>query len=308
MRKYAFMLASVVFAFLAGLWLHGLTVSAGAGAGAGPRGGGGQAFENGDTNGDGKRDLSDAVFLLSWLFAGGPEPVPVGRTECEDRIAELEGKLEACLTGPKGSVAFSWTVNGQPASTACPTGAAVRVRASASPSSDALVGVFTCDAGAGQVDDLPEGDYVFTFLLDDPTGPGSAAVVSGVPVTIVADALATLPPIDFSLEAGPALGEAVVSWTVNGGQSCPPGGAGEVSVSFSSGDGRDPLVATSSCSAYSARIRMLGAGVHSVELTLTDPAHPGQTATARLENVTILAGVSTDVGPIDIPCPFCPGG
>ena len=35
------------------------------------------ASENGDANGDGRRDIGDAVYLLSWLFQGGPEPVPV---------------------------------------------------------------------------------------------------------------------------------------------------------------------------------------------------------------------------------------
>lgn len=32
---------------------------------------------NGDCNGDGKIDLSDAVTLLSYIFADGPEPVPI---------------------------------------------------------------------------------------------------------------------------------------------------------------------------------------------------------------------------------------
>lgn len=34
-------------------------------------------IENGDSNGDGTRDLSDAIYLLSWLFLGGPAPVPI---------------------------------------------------------------------------------------------------------------------------------------------------------------------------------------------------------------------------------------
>jgi hypothetical protein len=34
-------------------------------------------LENGDTNGDGLRDLSDAVYLLTALFLGGPLPVPI---------------------------------------------------------------------------------------------------------------------------------------------------------------------------------------------------------------------------------------
>ena len=36
---------------------------------------------NGDTNGDGTRDISDAVYLLRWLFNGGDEPVPVARAQ-----------------------------------------------------------------------------------------------------------------------------------------------------------------------------------------------------------------------------------
>lgn len=35
------------------------------------------AQSNCDANGDGLRDLSDAVFIFSWLFTGGPEPVPL---------------------------------------------------------------------------------------------------------------------------------------------------------------------------------------------------------------------------------------
>ncbi len=35
----------------------------------------GFALENGDTNGDLERDLSDAVYLLGHLFLGGPGPV-----------------------------------------------------------------------------------------------------------------------------------------------------------------------------------------------------------------------------------------
>ncbi len=35
----------------------------------------GFALENGDTNGDLERDLSDPVYLLGYLFLGGPAPV-----------------------------------------------------------------------------------------------------------------------------------------------------------------------------------------------------------------------------------------
>ena len=37
---------------------------------------------NGDVNGDGTLDLSDAVGLLHFLFQGGPAPVPIAISEC----------------------------------------------------------------------------------------------------------------------------------------------------------------------------------------------------------------------------------
>ncbi len=39
----------------------------------------GFAIENSDNNGDGDRDMSDGVYLLSYLYTGGPEPVPLAR-------------------------------------------------------------------------------------------------------------------------------------------------------------------------------------------------------------------------------------
>jgi hypothetical protein len=40
------------------------------------------ACGNGDVNGDGKRDIADAVYLLSYLFASGPAPVAIECPPC----------------------------------------------------------------------------------------------------------------------------------------------------------------------------------------------------------------------------------
>ena len=40
-------------------------------------GAGGPVITNGDVNGDGKIDISDAVYLLGWLFQGGGAPVQI---------------------------------------------------------------------------------------------------------------------------------------------------------------------------------------------------------------------------------------
>lgn len=55
---------------------------------------GGAAIEPGDTNGDGRRDLSDAVYLLEWLFQGGSEPVG---TSCPPSASALPATgVERC--------------------------------------------------------------------------------------------------------------------------------------------------------------------------------------------------------------------
>jgi len=58
---------------------------------------GGRASRNGDVNGDGTRDISDAVALLSFLFQGGPEPVAIelenGGLDMEDE-APMFGSAE----------------------------------------------------------------------------------------------------------------------------------------------------------------------------------------------------------------------
>ncbi len=47
-------------------------------------GGGGTSNGNGDVNGDGKIDISDAIYILTWLFQGGHAPVAI---ECPRRTS-----------------------------------------------------------------------------------------------------------------------------------------------------------------------------------------------------------------------------
>ena len=52
------------------------------------------ATENGDVNGDGFRDVSDPLFLLNWLFSGGPDPVAIAQ-DGGDMLAKRVAALEA---------------------------------------------------------------------------------------------------------------------------------------------------------------------------------------------------------------------
>jgi len=67
--------------------------------------GGGVVSGNGDVNGDGGIDLSDAVYTLAFLFQGGPAPLPCpgGGGDCSECEAELlvcrGGVQEICDDG-----------------------------------------------------------------------------------------------------------------------------------------------------------------------------------------------------------------
>jgi hypothetical protein len=77
--------ALVLNAALLGVIAHQLVAIAG---------GGPEATENGDTNGDGARDISDAVHLLQWLFSGGEPPVAIAQEGGNDEdVAQLRAMV-----------------------------------------------------------------------------------------------------------------------------------------------------------------------------------------------------------------------
>jgi len=78
--------------FLAGALYFGIPVGAGGQAGEPGRG------STGDTNGDGVLDVSDAVYLLRFLFQGGPPPAACAESpELVERVAALEEGLGAVV-------------------------------------------------------------------------------------------------------------------------------------------------------------------------------------------------------------------
>jgi hypothetical protein len=94
--------------------LNGVPVTAAAGGGHG-----GAAISNGDVNGDGTIDISDAVYLLSSLFLGGPAPVAIecsvaggvklpatGQRKCYNAVGEVLDcsslVFKPCLGGQDG--------------------------------------------------------------------------------------------------------------------------------------------------------------------------------------------------------------
>ena len=59
---------------------------------AAPGGGAGIASRNGDVNGDDRLNVSDAIYLLKFMFSGGPEPVACGQEMdcCEEILQRLD--------------------------------------------------------------------------------------------------------------------------------------------------------------------------------------------------------------------------
>ena len=45
---------------------------------------------NGDFDGDGGIKLGDVIYLLQYMFGGGPEPVPIVDSDCRSKLAQLE--------------------------------------------------------------------------------------------------------------------------------------------------------------------------------------------------------------------------
>lgn len=92
---------------------------------------GGAVAGNGDVNGSGGIDISDAVFLLNWLFSGGPDPAPcpvggglpdTGQDQCFD-CDGVRIPCNSCIGKPRpcdGFTAKQLSIQDAMQSTGCP--------------------------------------------------------------------------------------------------------------------------------------------------------------------------------------------
>jgi hypothetical protein len=69
---------------------------------------------NGDTNGDFERDVSDAVYLLSHLYLGGPEPAQLAGCEAAPAIQNGDSNGDGELDLSDGVHMLSWLYFGGP--------------------------------------------------------------------------------------------------------------------------------------------------------------------------------------------------
>jgi hypothetical protein len=71
------------------------------------------ADRNGDANGDGRMDLSDAVYILSWLFTGGPAPAHLRCEVAGHRNGDVNGDGRIDLSD--AVYLLAWRFTGGPA-------------------------------------------------------------------------------------------------------------------------------------------------------------------------------------------------
>jgi hypothetical protein len=202
-----------------------------------------------------------------------------------------------------GSVAFTWTVGGQPASSACPAGTQVTFEATTAPATPPSPLTVACTQGAAQLDNLPVGNYVFKATLSSPT----PVVVENIAVTVLQSQVANVPPIDFAAASAPT-GSATVKWTINGGYNNCPAGA-TTTVVITAGMASPPTLNPVDCAQGQTGVQIpnLPAGPgYTFEVTVTDPAHTDQPQKGS-QTVEIAAGNDALIT-VDIACCFCPSG
>lgn len=79
-----------------------------------PQPGTGESARSGDTNCDGKIDITDPIIVLNWLFGDGPEPCAIAQADtcCEslqEEVASLRATVEslaARIPGPESIVSI----------------------------------------------------------------------------------------------------------------------------------------------------------------------------------------------------------
>jgi hypothetical protein len=122
------------------------------------------AVENGDANGDWARDVSDAIYLLGHLFAGGPGPVPVHGALCpESAAAPANGDLNADggLDISDAIYLLSWLYAGGPEPFPFDCGAASGIGLGAGQKTTAVPIAWRAEGGFS-VAFTPEGQVVFS--------------------------------------------------------------------------------------------------------------------------------------------------
>jgi hypothetical protein len=77
-------------------------------------GGGGYPVGNGDVNGDGKIDITDGIYILSWLFTGGEAPAQITPPPLEIQCSRTDSGIHLTWENPAPYDTIEIKKNGQP--------------------------------------------------------------------------------------------------------------------------------------------------------------------------------------------------
>jgi hypothetical protein len=244
-------------------------------------------------------DLLDGAGATLNSFNNGGQPIQV--------VAGATANVAIAFTtsaATTGSVAFTWTVGSQAASTTtCPSGTQVTFEATTAPATPPAALTVACTQGTAQLDNLPVGNYVFKATLSSTT----PVVVENIGATVVQGQVAQVTGINFAVAA--AAGSATVKWTINTQTTSCPSGA-TVGIVITAGMATPPTINPADCALGQTGVQVPnlppGAG-YTFEVTLIDPAHVNPNPPVKgSATVEIVAG-SDAVVTIDMTCCFCPG-
>lgn len=214
-----------------------------------------------------------------------------------DAAADAGTTVDAAIDAapPTGNVLFTWTVNDQPASVACPAGGTMTITDTAGPHaiSDR---VEACVAGTALLVGLAPGEWTFSLTLSDGV---ASSTVDNVVVNVEGGATAHVANVNFPWTM--MTGAASITWLIEGGtKSCPVGASVTVTMT-----GANTGEASTDCTAPLLSFVGLVPGSTTFTAVLQAPVVSEDTVTDAA-TTTIEAGLTAEVGLDFTPCSFCP--
>lgn len=223
---------------------------------------------------------------------------PPGSTDPACRVTCLPGDTRPQCVTAGGSLNITWTINGQPASTACGPANAVNVAISVDNAAPTNV---PCANGTFALPNVTVGSHtVSANLLDGANAslnmfpPATVNVIAGTPTTL---------SVNFTPGGGGGgmVGSVSLAWTVGGmpaATACPANSQVKVE-STNAPAGAQPLNRDFGCSQGTAQIDNLPVGAYTLKLTLNGGATPAPV----LDNVmaTVNQGQTSMVSGLDFP-------
>jgi uncharacterized protein (DUF2141 family) len=209
--------------------------------------------------------------------------------------------VSGCTFAAQGSIAVSWTIDGDTGSARCETYGATQVSVAVYDASGNRYGTEkgTCSDFALTVGNLSSGDYVVHATLQDKNGNNVSSEVTSDSVTVVSGDARSV-RVDFdanSLTNAGAAGALTVAWTIVGEAPetyCDAFKATQAGICLydSTGHAYDDCLRVS-CASATKTIGSLPIGSYKVDLRLLDASDKAVTVTLGPASVDVTSKTTT---------------